>query len=65
MSRRRPSSNPGRYPIKSSVHAAPKNYPANAEAEMIKVDFAKMAADRDRVLAEWTKRYDAKSAPKN
>jgi hypothetical protein len=32
---------------------------------MIKVDFAKMASDRDRVLAEWTRRYDAKSAPKN
>ncbi len=48
-----------------AVNAAPKNYPANAEAQMIKVDFARMAADRDRVLAEWTKRYDAKSAPKN
>ena len=48
-----------------AVNAAPKNYPANAEAQMLKVDFAKMAADRDRVLAEWTKRYDAKSAPKN
>lgn len=48
-----------------AVNAAPKNYPANAEAQMLKVDFAKMAADRDRVLAEWTKRYDSKSAPKN
>jgi iron(III) transport system substrate-binding protein len=49
----------------TAVNAVPKNYPAGAEASMLKVDFAKMAADRDRVLAEWTKRYDAKSAPKN
>lgn len=47
------------------MNAAPKNYPADAEAKMLKVDFGKMAADRDRVLAEWTRRYDGKSAPKN
>lgn len=47
------------------VNAAPKNYPADAEAKMLKMDFGKMAADRDKVLAEWTRRYDGKSAPKN
>jgi hypothetical protein len=25
---------------------------------------AKMGAERARILAEWTKRYDSKSAPK-
>jgi iron(III) transport system substrate-binding protein len=48
-----------------TVDAKPKNYPAGAEAAMLKVDFAKMAEDRERVLAEWTRRYDGKSAPKN
>ncbi|GFZ81558.1 ABC transporter substrate-binding protein [Elstera cyanobacteriorum] len=50
---------------RKDVNAAPKNYPTDAEAKMLKVDFGKMAADRDRVLAEWTRRYDGKSAPKN
>lgn len=47
------------------VKNAPKNYPADAEARMAKVDFQKMADDRTRVLAEWSKRYEAKAAPKN
>ncbi|MCU0894370.1 MAG: putative 2-aminoethylphosphonate ABC transporter substrate-binding protein [Rhodospirillales bacterium] len=41
------------------------NYPAGAEAQMIADnDFAWAAANRDRILAEWSKRYDAKSEPK-
>jgi iron(III) transport system substrate-binding protein len=41
------------------------NYPPNAEAMMIaNNDFAWAAANRDRILAEWTRRYDAKSEPK-
>ena len=47
------------------VKNVPKNYPADAEARMAKVDFQKMADDRERVLAEWSKRYDSKAAPKN
>jgi len=42
----------------------PPNYPAGAEKLMIKNDFTWMAENRDRILAEWTKRYDAKAAPK-
>ena len=42
----------------------PPNYPADAEPKMAKVDLAKMGAERERILAEWTKRYDGKSAPK-
>jgi iron(III) transport system substrate-binding protein len=46
------------------VKAAPPNYPEGAEAAMVKNDINWMASNRDRILAEWTKRYDAKSAPK-
>ncbi len=46
------------------VKAAPANYPADGEKAMIKNDLNWMATNRARVLAEWTKRYDAKSAPK-
>ena len=47
------------------VKNTPKNYPADAEARMAKVDFQKMADDRERTLAEWSKRYELKAAPKN
>ncbi|BBK34458.1 iron(III) transport system substrate-binding protein [Stella humosa] len=40
------------------------NYPKDAEAKMIKNDFAFSAKNRDAILTEWTKRYDGKSAPK-
>lgn len=43
----------------------PPNYPATAEKQMIKNDFVWMAENRDRILAEWTKRYESKAAPKN
>jgi iron(III) transport system substrate-binding protein len=46
------------------LNPAPPNYPANAEPAMVKVDLAAMGKERDRILAEWTKRYDSKSAPK-
>ncbi|UYN97110.1 MAG: putative 2-aminoethylphosphonate ABC transporter substrate-binding protein [Enhydrobacter sp.] len=46
------------------VKAAPANYPTNVEASMIKNDMEWMAKNRERILAEWTKRYDGKSAPK-
>ena len=48
----------------AAVDAAAKGYPADGERQMVKVDFAKMAANRDRILGEWTKRFDGKSAPK-
>lgn len=47
-----------------AITAAPPNYPANAEKAMVKNDLDWMASNRDRILAEWTKRYDGKSAPK-
>jgi len=42
----------------------PPNYPTTAEAQMIKNDFGWMADNRDRILKEWSKRYEAKAAPK-
>lgn len=47
------------------VDNTPPNYPANAEKGMIKNDLGWMAANRDRVLAEWSRRYESKAAPKN
>lgn len=46
------------------VKSAPPNYPGDAEAKMVKNDFTWMAENRERILAEWTKRYDSKSAPR-
>ena len=46
------------------VKAAPPNYPAAAEQAMVKNDFSWMAENRERILAEWTKRYESKAQPK-
>lgn len=43
----------------------PPNYPEHAEKGMIDNDFVWMADNRERILKEWTKRYDSKAAPKN
>ncbi|MCL4768177.1 MAG: putative 2-aminoethylphosphonate ABC transporter substrate-binding protein [Hyphomicrobiaceae bacterium] len=43
----------------------PPNYPPKAEESMIKNDFVWMAENRERILKEWTKRYESKAAPKN
>lgn len=40
----------------------PPFYPPQGETSMIKNDFAWMAKNRDRILQEWTRRYDGKSA---
>ncbi len=45
--------------------AKPLDYiPADYEKRLVKNDFAWSAKNRDRILAEWTKRYDGKSEPK-
>jgi iron(III) transport system substrate-binding protein len=46
------------------LNPAPPNYPPSADAAMAKIDLEKMGQERAKILAEWTKRYDAKSAPK-
>jgi iron(III) transport system substrate-binding protein len=48
----------------ADVKAAPPNYPATAEQAMVKNDFSWMAENRERILAEWTKRYESKAQPK-
>ncbi|MSP95835.1 MAG: putative 2-aminoethylphosphonate ABC transporter substrate-binding protein [Betaproteobacteria bacterium] len=40
------------------------NVPADYEERLVKMDFTKAAESRERVLAEWTKRYNAKSEPR-
>lgn len=49
------------YPGLTNV---PPFYPPNAEKMMYKNDFPWMAKNRARILEEWSKRYDAKSAPR-
>ena len=46
--------------------AKPLEYvPGNIESMLIKNDFNWAASNRDRILGEWTKRYDNKSEPKS
>ena len=40
------------------------NVPKDYEARLVKMDFAVAAANRERILDEWTRRYNAKSEPK-
>jgi iron(III) transport system substrate-binding protein len=40
------------------------NVPANYEQMLVKNDFGWAAKNRDRILAEWSKRYNAKAEPK-
>ncbi|MFM7347088.1 MAG: putative 2-aminoethylphosphonate ABC transporter substrate-binding protein, partial [Tagaea sp.] len=47
-----------------AVQGAAPNYPAETESRLIRADFAAIAAMRERVLAEWTRRFDGKSAPR-
>ena len=46
------------------MNPAPANYPPSADAAMVDIDLEKMGAERERILAEWSKRYDNKSAPR-
>ena len=65
--RRPTSSMPSTYADRGASRrrqAMPANYPADGEKAMVKNDVEWMAKNRDRILAEWTKRYDGKSAPK-
>lgn len=54
------------FAVTAMPGVAPKlaNIPADYESRLIPLDFSKMADSRERVLAEWTKRYDAKSEAK-
>ena len=40
------------------------NVPSDYASRLVKNDFAWAAKNRDRILAEWSKRYESKAAPK-
>jgi iron(III) transport system substrate-binding protein len=46
------------------MNPSPPNYPPSADSAMVNIDLYKMGAERARILAEWTRRYDGKSAPR-
>jgi iron(III) transport system substrate-binding protein len=54
------------YPIVAypGVANVPPNYPTDIEKAMVTSDIEWISMNRDRILAEWTKRYDGKSVPK-
>ena len=54
------------FALTAQPGVAPKlaNIPADFESRLIKMDFNEAAANRDRTLAEWSRRYDAKSEAK-
>lgn len=41
-----------------------QGYPADFEQRLVNVNFREMGAQRERILAEWTRRFDGKSAPR-
>jgi iron(III) transport system substrate-binding protein len=45
-----------------AVTSLPANYPSDAERRMARIDFEKMANERDRIIAEWVRRYETKAA---
>lgn len=54
------------YPVVAykGVTASIPNYPENEEALMLDMDFKWLAANRERILTEWQRRYGVKDAPK-
>ena len=48
----------------TAVHKPNPLMPANYEQMLVKNDFGWAAKNRDKILTEWSKRYDAKSEPK-
>lgn len=46
------------------ISKLPANYPAGEKEKLLTMDFAKLAANREAVMAEWGKRYNTKVAPK-
>ncbi|RYF56409.1 MAG: putative 2-aminoethylphosphonate ABC transporter substrate-binding protein [Comamonadaceae bacterium] len=47
------------------VKEVPPNYPSNAETMMADDNVRQAVDNQERLIAEWTKRYDAKSEPKS
>jgi iron(III) transport system substrate-binding protein len=49
---------------RKGVSSTVPNYPAGEEAALVSMDFYWVAENRDRILAEWQKRYGSKDEPK-
>jgi iron(III) transport system substrate-binding protein len=49
--------------VKTDV-PAPEGFPSDPDAQLAENDLQWAASNRERILDEWTKRYDAKSEPK-
>lgn len=47
------------------VEPSVRGYSPEFEARLVKQDFRALAAERDRILREWSRRYENKSAPRN
>jgi len=47
------------------IQSLPRNYPAGEREKLLKMDFAKLAANREAVMAEWQRRYGTKVPPRN
>lgn len=47
-----------------SIATVNPNLPADLSARLIKNDFVWAATNRERIIAQWTQRYDGKSEPK-
>jgi iron(III) transport system substrate-binding protein len=54
------------YPVTAypSGNPVPEGYPKEPEKQLVKNDFDWAAQNRERILAEWTRRYDGKSESK-
>jgi iron(III) transport system substrate-binding protein len=46
------------------IKSLPKNYPEGEQAKLLKMDFTKLAANRESVMAEWQRRFGTKVPPK-
>jgi iron(III) transport system substrate-binding protein len=47
------------------IKTLPKNYPVGENEKLLKMDFTKLAASRDAVMAEWQRRYGSKVPPRS
>jgi iron(III) transport system substrate-binding protein len=41
-----------------------RGYPAEFAQRLVNADFRAIAGERDRILREWSQRFDGKSAPR-
>jgi iron(III) transport system substrate-binding protein len=49
---------------RADVEPTVRGYPPEFAQRLVSADFSAIARDRDRILREWTQRFDGKSAPR-